>query len=418
MDVPLALEKAAKWFISIQKADGSFGPSEGKFKEPHYYMRNIIITPQSLRALSFSGSELAVPAMRKALKFCLDCDIEEGEPLELQAFKLAALGLSNCYEDECAHILHLLQKEPVTSWKSVLNMPLLTNFSIVTCIPAKELRKTTADTMLKWLRNSGAKDGLGWGPEAESSRSEFTFTAPAILAYVYAGGDPCSKLIQTARKYLESKQADDGSWRSSRLTIKKPTIYATAICTMALLVSSDNFGKKVQNGISYLLKTQNEDGGWPLTAGGKSECYVTYFAVWCLSLYKYLKERLAGPELSLISEKLALPYITSALFKEFEESAKDRFKLIVLKSLLASKALGSTSKAIRRRNHLLNILARKQYCTTADLIDELKTMPEYEYLKKKTHITQIKADLDHLAEIGLVQEDNGKYFVAFDVLNF
>lgn len=419
MDTASALKKAASWLVSTQKADGSFGPSEGKFKEPHYYMRNIIITPQVLRALIFSGSEHATPAIRKALRFCIDCEVEEGEPLELSAFKMAALKISNCFTEECDEIITALQKNPVASWKSPLNIPILTNFSIITCIPVKDLHKSTAETLFKWLNSAQAKDKQGWGPEAGSKSSVPSFTAPAILSYIYAGGDPCSKIISNARKYLENMQDSDGSWRSSSLTIKKPTIYATAVCTMALLASSQNpVNAKVQAGINYLLKMQNQDGGWPLTPGEKSECYTTYFAVWCLSLFDYIKERLSSPAISALSEKVDKQFITSALFREFEDVMEQKFKISALKSLLRSKALGSTANAVRRRSLLLKILAEKPDCTVADLIDELRTWPEYEYLKKKSHITQIKADLDHLAELGLVQEGNFRYFVTLDVLNF
>jgi len=39
-------------------------------------------------------------------------------------------------------------------------------------------------------------------------------------------------------------------------------------------------------------------------------------------------------------------------------------------------------------------------------------LPQYQYLKKKSHLTQIKADVDFLRELNVIYNRDNKYFVT------
>ena len=84
-------------------------------------------------------------------------------------------------------------------------------------------------------------------------------------------------------------------------------------------------------------------------------------------------------------------------------------------SILNSKILGTTSRAISRRIEIINILNKNKSLVTAEIIENLQELEEYKYLKKKTHLTQIKSDVEYLKDIKLIYELNGEYILGFKI---
>jgi hypothetical protein len=84
-------------------------------------------------------------------------------------------------------------------------------------------------------------------------------------------------------------------------------------------------------------------------------------------------------------------------------------------AVLTSKVLGTTHRAVTRRIEIINILNKNNSLATADIIDKLQELKEYKYLKKKTHLTQIKSDVEYLKDIKLIYELNGEYILGFKI---
>jgi hypothetical protein len=203
------------------------------------------------------------------------------------------------------------------------------------------------------------------------------------------------------------------------LTTEKPTTYATAIAVVALMLASDEpVNKKVENGIAFLVKAVSKNGGWQLVKGEEPRFYTTYYTAHTIALYKYMKHMWDKPEILLLRKQLKPQQVSAYLFNSFLSYLKKKLKIIVLLDSLNSKALGTTSKAVERRKEMLRILAKGGVMDIAAIIDELKKLPDYAGLSKKSHITQIKSDLEYLRDIHLVSKTKYEYFVSFDALNF
>ncbi|MEM4247670.1 MAG: hypothetical protein QXH80_00180, partial [Candidatus Nanoarchaeia archaeon] len=79
-----------------------------------------------------------------------------------------------------------------------------------------------------------------------------------------------------------------------------------------------------------------------------------------------------------------------------------------------SRILGITDKAVERRKEILKILSEQGEKDCAEIIDALKEMPRYQSLNKRSHLTQIKADIDFLRSLNAIYvTENDKYFTTF-----
>src|SRR3989338_5174510 len=89
---------------------------------------------------------------------------------------------------------------------------------------------------------------------------------------------------------------------------------------------------------------------------------------------------------------------------------KEKFLNIESNDLL-DKILATTSSAVKRRKVILEILENEGEKDTADIIDALKRLEGYKGLDKKTHLTEIKNDMDAILNLGFEEEHNRKYFL-------
>src|SRR3989338_6813820 len=96
---------------------------------------------------------------------------------------------------------------------------------------------------------------------------------------------------------------------------------------------------------------------------------------------------------------------------------KEKFLNIESNDLL-DKILATTSSAVKRRKTILNILENEGEKDTADIIDALKRLDGYKVLHKRSHLAQIKNDMDALVNLGFVEEKNRKYFLVKKIGNY
>ena len=71
--------------------------------------------------------------------------------------------------------------------------------------------------------------------------------------------------------------------------------------------------------------------------------------------------------------------------------------------------------AVDRRIKIINILSKEGEMGVAEVIDALREFDEYKNLNKKSHMTQIKLDLEYLREANLVGAHDYNYFLVYDL---
>ncbi|HKZ49893.1 MAG TPA: prenyltransferase/squalene oxidase repeat-containing protein [Candidatus Nanoarchaeia archaeon] len=419
----VALEKARIFLEKSQSPNGSWSVT-GTFshKEPPYYLKEIVLTPEAISALVLINSNKSLNAVSKALNFCLKHVLTDRDHLDMWAWRAVALSLSNAKicKEELAQAVAFLEKQQAAEgyWPSFPSTYNLTNFSVLYSI-----RKTAKEPALKkaraWLMKNKARDRNGWGFNHESQESEVSYTGNVIKALILAGEDALSNELQEARVFLESKQLADGGWPSSKTTIAdKSTTYGTAFATISLMLLSENpFNKNIEKGIKFLLEAQSEDGGWPLVKGEKGEFYTTYYTTYALALYRYLKENLDNPKFAYLKEKLKPQQLSQFLLQNFEDQKYNWLSTATEKSAITERMLGSTFDAVMRRKDILKVLSHKGELTIAGIIDLLKEDAKYEHLNKRSHITLVKNDLDYLKALNLVTELDSRYFASIDLLS-
>ena len=91
-----------------------------------------------------------------------------------------------------------------------------------------------------------------------------------------------------------------------------------------------------------------------------------------MSFYEYLKERWDAEDTIILRKNLKPQQVTAIFFQQFQNYLKRRFKNMLIKDMLDSKILGSTSRAIERRKEIIKILSEIGDRDVAGIIDELK----------------------------------------------
>jgi len=397
MDFEEYFRKTIDFVIKEQKAQGIWS-KRIKHNEPRELFRRIVPTKEAVETLIYTGAYGNSKVIKAGIKNILDYELEEADPLELWATKLRIAEIANNKE---------IIKE-ISKWlrnKNILSTRLPMLFSMM----LSEAIGENID-LIKKLKKARARDGKGWGRIVKDSKSYITFTSNAVIALILAGENPNETYLQKARIFIEKSQNKNGSWNSSPETLTKPTTYATALAVQALMLLSKNpFNKAVNNGISYLLKTAHKKGGWPLIKNEEPEIYTTMYAVKTLRFYNYLKEN----NEEYLSKFLTPQQLSCYLFKKFTfDYPKEKLIDICIKDLLSSKAIAATPSAIKRRRDIIKILM-KHTLDVAGIIDKLNQMGYH--LNKKSHMTQIKFDVEHLREMNLIDRIKNRYFVVVDL---
>jgi squalene-hopene/tetraprenyl-beta-curcumene cyclase len=170
-----------------------------------------------------------------------------------------------------------------------------------------EYRKVI-DSCIDYLRNEQEPDGCWFG---RWGTNYIYGTWSVLTGYENAGVAKHDPGIRKAVAWLKSKQRDDGGWgednysyhdTSIRGEFNSSTAFQTSLAVLALLSAGESGSSEVENGVSYLLKSQQPDGFWKdesFNAPGfpkvfylKYHGYDKYFPLWALGRYR--NERLAA----------------------------------------------------------------------------------------------------------------------------
>ena len=424
MKITAALDKAAEFLLRNQHIDGSWHiPGDIKtHQESILRSTPIILTSQAVRTLLYCDRRSALDNISKGLYFCLNNKTTRENSLESWAWRYAAVCIpsTDIFKRETKEIVqYIVEKQHK---KGYWPYPPIKTYNLTNHLLATVIHNTKndvqKDAITNWLKNGKAKDNIGWGMNDEAAESESTYTANVIRALLYLKEDPTDEYMQIARKFLEDEQYEDGGWPGSKTTYSdQSTIYSTAIVAHNLMILSESpFNRIVKKSITFLLDNQNEDGGWPEVPGKTSEIFTTYYACKALAFYSYLEEFFSSENLKLIKRRVPESQIATAfLFNRFEDKLRTRLNACLTYNITNSKIIGSTPDAIKRRGQIIQILGKHGAKDVAQIIDLLKESPEYAHLKKKSHITQIKNDVEYLRSMRLIHTQDRKYYLTIDL---
>jgi len=420
-----AIKNACEFLKKTQNNNGSWSVEMVLHGAPAWYQKPVVLTSQCVQALIYAADITYLPQISKGLHFCLTKEVEDRDRVDVWAWKSLALKYSNApiYKKEFHKLVKVVADRQTQAgcWRIFPSTFNLTNFSCILALENSKFKKHLQQAR-RWFKKNLAKDGKGWGIDDNAAESAVSFTSNVAMALLATGENPMHAELQKARSFIENSQLKNNCWSSSKATTTEPTTYATAIALETLMrLSDDPFNKKLEKGISRLLKSQAKDGGWPLVINEKetSVFYPTFYVIRVLSFYLYLKKQMERKEIKSLSKNVTYPqYVIAYLFDKFEQNVAKTFQYSVFSYTLNSRVLGITPRAIARRKEILKILGKKTDLGIADIIDELKKLPQYEFLNKKSHITQIKSDIEYLKSLKLIGTTiNDSYYTTYSVLS-
>ncbi len=210
------------------------------------------------------------------------------------------------------------------------------------------------------------------------------------------------------RKYLRkliSSQKENGGFPASPLTTMKPTVYSTALALIPLIVYNPK-SRHVKAGINFIL---SEEPPYGFVKGGKPQLYVNMLVVYTLRLYGYFIDMYSDPIVKIALENKK--DVNLLLYSKFDEYLANEFEIYRM-DYSVMNSLGTKLEVKERRKDIYNILLEHGGLDPAAVIDKLKELsPRYKYLKKRSHLTLIKLDLEYMKHMGLLAESNSKYFI-------
>ena len=418
--IEFTLEKTTNYLIKKQSPYGDWPEIAPEHNEPLTFYKDIVLTSQAIQTLVVNPSKDSIESIAKGMQFVYNYELNKSDALDWWALKLMTLKYSNnpSYEKKCNSIIRYLSKlQKDGYWYIYPSTRNVTNFVILLALKGYNLNKLFEKSR-NWFARNMAKDGKGWGDTDKVKTSFESFTSNVIIAAIASGENPLAKHIQKGKKFLEEAQAKDGGWKSSVFTTRKTTTYATAIATLALMLTSKNpFNDNITRGIEYLLKHMNKNGGWKVIDSDKHIYFhTTWLTSYTLSFYKYVLERWNSPKIVSLRRSLEPQKVTAYLFLGYEDYIKMKLMNTALKNTVDSKVLGTTINAIDRRRKIIEILKDGKLRDIAAIIDELRKYKEYSYLNKKHHMTQIKSDVEFLRNIKLITQIGHEYTVVFDLI--
>jgi squalene-hopene/tetraprenyl-beta-curcumene cyclase len=120
----------------------------------------------------------------------------------------------------------------------------------------------------------------------EDSIESFSSAAPMRFGKLDDVGSRVAAAIDAARRYLFSKQHDDGYWCGE---LEADTTLEAEYIMMHTLLGTAN-KVRFEKACKWMLQHQNEDGGWPIFAGGPSDLSATVLSYFALKLSGYSKD--------------------------------------------------------------------------------------------------------------------------------
>lgn len=414
-EIVKSLKKSCAFLVETQDKDGSWRIEEEGGAKYKLYTHPVILTSQAVKALVFNIDPSHIQSIRKALNFCYNAKVDESEDIDIHAWQLAALNFSDskAYDKRKAELMKWIisQQTEEGYWSRFPTTNYLTNYAVLEALKYNRYSHETNKSIRRWIKNSRSRDGLGWSFDPSEDKSWMMATSDAIITAISAGEDPLSDELQDALKYIKTSQKPYGNWIGKFKSDHENSHATAAAALCVMLLSEKPFSKQVESAIRYLLDCQ-ADEGYYLRKAIHPVRYVNQF----LSFYLYLKDVWNSEEAHVLKGKLKPQHVTVFYWKQFNRQLRNKLKDAVYKSVVDSRILGTTLRAIQRREDIIKALDERGPLDVAQIIDVLKENEAYQHLKKKSHLTQIKSDVEFLKDLKVVQEGNHKYYLGFSVI--
>ncbi len=408
-----SMDNSCNFLLSKQNRNGSWPDIEApEISRDSLYKQPIITTAQAIRALLFNLKPEYISKIQRGINYCSSVKTENITDFGILSWKLTALNYSNIitHKKEEKKILQKLMEKQSTKgfWMSYPSTNYIINYLVMESLKHHQIPESLKEKFMKYIESARSKDG-GWGFTPKEEKGYITATTSSIISLLNAGKRASSELFIELKKFIEEHQFEDGRW-IAKFEDGHRNGEATASAALCLMLISENpFNKRVEKSIDYLLSIQTKEGDYSRESVHPIR-YVNHF----LSFYIYLKQNWETDEAKILKRAIGNNQdVTSFYYRQFEKELKSKLKLMTYQSVLTSKVLGTTPRAIKRRLEIVSILNQSGTLVVADIIDSLREVDEYKYLKKKTHLTQIKSDVEYLKEIKLIHEDERGYSLGF-----
>lgn len=407
-----SLDASCEYLTSKQNQNGSWSDIEApEISRDSLYKQPIVATAQAIKALIFNLKPKYISRIQKAINYCNSVNTENINDSGILAWKLSGLSYSNVkiHNRAAEKILKTLitKQEPKGFWMEYPSTNYIVNYNVMESLKNHKIPNKSREQFINWMDSARAKDG-GWGFTPNEERGYITATTSSILSLLNAGKKASSEIFTELRTRLEEQQLEDGHW-NAKFEEGHRNGEATAAAALCLMIISDDpFNKNVEQAIDYLLSIQTKDGHY-----SRNSIHPIRYINHLLSFYIYLKKEWENNSLrKTIGNNQDL---TNFYYQQFERHLKSKLTLMSYQSVLTSKVLGTTPRAIKRRLEIVRILDEKGTLSVAEIIDNLKEIEEYKNLKKKTHLTQIKSDVEYLKEINIIHEGEQGYYLGFKI---
>ncbi len=407
-----SLDRSCAFLIQNQQENGSWKLLEEGSLTHVTYAHPIILTSEAAKAIVFNVRPKYTPNILKALHYCFSSSVENEESIDIRAWQLSALNLlsGSVYDKARSAVLRwILSKQDESGCWPSFRHHYITNYSVCEALRVHQISKKSKAAMRNWLKSSMCKDGWTFSPDTKEPY--VTATSNSVLTLLAVEENPLCNELQNSRRFLEESQQKDGYWMS-KVESDFRNAHATSLAALCLmLLSEDPFNKRVEKGINYVIDCQAEEGFYLRKAIHTSK-YINQF----LSFYLYLKENWESSEAKLLRKHMKTPqYVTNYYWRKFPSHLQRRLKEAIHQSVMTSRILGTTRRAVERRKNIIHILSTQGSKNVAEIIDALKEKEEYGYLRKKSHLTQIKSDVEFLKDLNIIQQQGYKYYSGFEV---
>lgn len=133
----------------------------------------------------------------------------------------------------------------------------------------------------------GQSIGGGWNQflNEQERPPSVTGTAHGIISIIACGESPDSEIVAQAKRFIANNSWSDGGWTKPALFNYFSLTRITGLALRALIYAGEPFTSPVvANGIAWLIKAQNNDGGWGNMANDqRSDVTSTSFALQALA---------------------------------------------------------------------------------------------------------------------------------------